>query len=214
MLVVEGVGPLEAVKRSASLLKKTWGEQIVGNFSIGVVFGLLMVLIIVLFIPIFFLVISSGSVVFIAAAVLVFVLLLVLMGLMVFQSPSDGLALNQSRETPVVRAVRQVSPAVVNISSAFESRKRRSPFSGFGFDSFFEDFFKDFMDHLGERKDSISGVARVDVHGQIIWSDSGGEEDLFVNNREYFLWAEKQTRYPGLPVSIDRDSSVKKIPAV
>lgn len=41
VLVVEGVGPVEAVKRSASLLRKTWGEQIVGNFSIGLIFGLL-----------------------------------------------------------------------------------------------------------------------------------------------------------------------------
>lgn len=41
VLVVEGVGPFEAVKRSALLLKKTWGEQIVGNLSIGLIFGLL-----------------------------------------------------------------------------------------------------------------------------------------------------------------------------
>ena len=40
ILVVEGVGPIEAIKRSASLLRKTWGEQIVGNFSIGLVVGL------------------------------------------------------------------------------------------------------------------------------------------------------------------------------
>lgn len=40
VLVVEDVGPLEAVRRSASLLKKTWGEQIVGNLSIGLISGL------------------------------------------------------------------------------------------------------------------------------------------------------------------------------
>ena len=43
ILVVEGVGPIEAIKRSASLLRKTWGEQIVGNFSIGLVTGLVFV---------------------------------------------------------------------------------------------------------------------------------------------------------------------------
>ena len=37
VLVVEGVGPIEAIKRSASLLRTTWGEQIIGNFSIGLV---------------------------------------------------------------------------------------------------------------------------------------------------------------------------------
>jgi Do/DeqQ family serine protease len=69
-----------------------------------------------------------------------------LVGTLLLVGAPPGHALDQRRETPVVRAVREVSPAVVNISSAFESRNRRSPFSGFGFDSFFEEFFKDFMD--------------------------------------------------------------------
>lgn len=41
VLAVEGVGPIEAIKRSVSLLRKTWGEQIVGNVGIGTVFGLI-----------------------------------------------------------------------------------------------------------------------------------------------------------------------------
>lgn len=41
ILAVEDVGPIEAIKRSAAYLKKTWGEQLVGNFSIGLVFSLL-----------------------------------------------------------------------------------------------------------------------------------------------------------------------------
>jgi hypothetical protein len=41
VLVVEGVNPVEAIKRSASLLKKTWGEQIIGSAGIGLVFGLI-----------------------------------------------------------------------------------------------------------------------------------------------------------------------------
>lgn len=41
VLVVEGVGPIEAVKRSAAYLKKTWGEQLAGNLGLGAVFGLL-----------------------------------------------------------------------------------------------------------------------------------------------------------------------------
>jgi len=40
VLVVEGVGPIEAVKRSTQLLKKTWGEQIAGNLGIGAAFTL------------------------------------------------------------------------------------------------------------------------------------------------------------------------------
>jgi hypothetical protein len=41
VLVTENLGPIEAVKRSTALLKKTWGESIVGNIGIGTVFGLI-----------------------------------------------------------------------------------------------------------------------------------------------------------------------------
>src|SRR4029077_16698349 len=35
VLVVEGLGPIAAVKRSGSLFKKTWGEQVIANFGIS-----------------------------------------------------------------------------------------------------------------------------------------------------------------------------------
>ncbi len=41
VLVMENVDPIEAVKRSAGLLKKTWGEQLIANFGISMVFGLI-----------------------------------------------------------------------------------------------------------------------------------------------------------------------------
>jgi hypothetical protein len=41
VIVVEDKGPIEAAKRSAGLLKQTWGEQLAGNFSFGIVFFLL-----------------------------------------------------------------------------------------------------------------------------------------------------------------------------
>ncbi|CAN5563935.1 DUF6159 family protein [soil metagenome] len=43
VLVMENVGPTQAIKRSSSLLKRTWGEQIVGNVGISLIFGLLVV---------------------------------------------------------------------------------------------------------------------------------------------------------------------------
>ena len=81
VLVIEDVGPLEAIKRSANLLKKTWGEQIVGNFSIGLIFGLLTVLVILLGIPTFVFVASTNSAAIIALAAVLFVLILVFLGL-------------------------------------------------------------------------------------------------------------------------------------
>jgi len=41
ILVVEGKGPFAALSESVSLLKKSWGEQLIGNFSFGLVFFLL-----------------------------------------------------------------------------------------------------------------------------------------------------------------------------
>jgi len=46
VLVVENVGPLEAIKRSTGYLKRTWGEQLIGNVGIGLIFGLLTMLVI------------------------------------------------------------------------------------------------------------------------------------------------------------------------
>jgi hypothetical protein len=40
ILVSREVGPIEAVKESAALLKKTWGENIIGNGGMGFVFFL------------------------------------------------------------------------------------------------------------------------------------------------------------------------------
>jgi hypothetical protein len=40
VLAAEDVGPLEAIGRSVELIKKAWGEDIIGNAGIGVVFGL------------------------------------------------------------------------------------------------------------------------------------------------------------------------------
>ena len=40
ILAVEDVGPVEAIKRSIAYLKKTWGEQLVGSFSLSAIFTL------------------------------------------------------------------------------------------------------------------------------------------------------------------------------
>ncbi|MBW1692833.1 MAG: trypsin-like peptidase domain-containing protein, partial [Deltaproteobacteria bacterium] len=72
------------------------------------------------------------------------------------------LCAEHDRENAVVRAVRKVSPVVVNISTEFEVRKRTNPFSGFGFDSYFDSFFRDFLDpgfeHRYKRTSLGSGV--------------------------------------------------------
>jgi serine protease Do len=51
------------------------------------------------------------------------------------------------RRTPVVEAVENVSPSVVNISTQAEVPERSNPFSMFGGDPFFDSFFRDFFEH-------------------------------------------------------------------
>lgn len=52
ILVTEGIGPIDAVKRSAELLKKTWGEQLIGNIGIGLIFALFFLGALILLLPI------------------------------------------------------------------------------------------------------------------------------------------------------------------
>ena len=88
--------------------------------------------------------------------------------------PGQSVAHELSRETAIVKAVRAVSPAVVNISSAYEVRKRTSPFSGFGWNPFFEEFFSDFFDPRFERRQKQTSLGS----GVII----DGEKGLILTN--------------------------------
>ena len=47
VLVSKDVGPIDAVKHSAELLKRSWGENLIGSGGLGLVFGLLLVLAVV-----------------------------------------------------------------------------------------------------------------------------------------------------------------------
>ena len=77
ILVVENKDPITALKDSAALLKRTWGEQVVGHFSFGAVFGLLAI-------PAFLIIILGaflGSTVALIACIGVAVIYLVVLAL-------------------------------------------------------------------------------------------------------------------------------------
>jgi len=80
------------------------------------------------------------------------IILYIIIVISVFFAPFKSHGYEYERENAVVMAVRKVSPAVVNISSEFEVRKRSNPFSGLGMDPFFDSFFKDFFDPGLERQ--------------------------------------------------------------
>jgi hypothetical protein len=81
VLVVENIGPVDAVKRSGELLKKTWGEQLIANFGMGVVFGLLSFVILIPGIILIVAVAGTQSVGLVVLAIALLVILLIGLGL-------------------------------------------------------------------------------------------------------------------------------------
>lgn len=69
VLVVEDVTPVDAVKRSMALLKKTWGEQVIGGFSISVVTSLATFMLLLIGIPLIVLAVATQSAVLIGLSV-------------------------------------------------------------------------------------------------------------------------------------------------
>lgn len=75
-----------------------------------------------------------------------------------FYFPLTTVAVDNNRETPVVRAVRKASPSVVNISSEYTVKSQGNPFSDFNLDPFFDSFFKDFFDHGNRQRSKRSSL--------------------------------------------------------
>ena len=81
VLVSHNVSPLEAIKESARVLKKTWGEQVVGNVGIGAVFVFAYLALGILAIPAIILAFSTGQGGVIGAVIICVVLAFVLLAL-------------------------------------------------------------------------------------------------------------------------------------
>ena len=89
ILASQDVGPVDAVKRSVELLKRSWGENLIGNGGIGVVFGLLMLLAVLVAAALIGGAVASQSIVAIVFAVVVVVFGFILLGLI--QSSLHGI---------------------------------------------------------------------------------------------------------------------------
>jgi hypothetical protein len=61
VLAAEGCGPLQAIERSASLLKKTWGENLIGSAGISLGVSLLSAFIVIIGVAGGFRLQASGS---------------------------------------------------------------------------------------------------------------------------------------------------------
>ncbi len=88
VLVQSDVGPIDAIKESANLLKRTWGENAIGNVGLGAVFGLASVLLIVIAAAV---VIAAFSISVTLAITLAVIAVLALVLLAVVQSALSGI---------------------------------------------------------------------------------------------------------------------------
>jgi hypothetical protein len=89
VLVVEELGPLAGIKRSVSLLRHTWGEQIAGNLSINLVFGLLGLLTLLFGLPLIVLAASTQAMGLVALGIVL--LIVILVGLALVGSTLSGI---------------------------------------------------------------------------------------------------------------------------
>lgn len=89
VLVVRNTGPIESIKESASLLKQTWGENVIGQVGMSFFFGVLTFAMILGGAGLFALAAMSGSVVLMGLVVVALVLLL--LGSLLVSSALSGI---------------------------------------------------------------------------------------------------------------------------
>ena len=125
------------------------------------------------------------------------------------------------RETPIVKAVRRVGPAVVNISSEVSPRKRTNPFSDFSLSPFLDEFFKDFFEPYQQRRperttlgsgviiDGKRGLILTNAH---VIANAGTIKVVLQDQREFE--AEVVGADPDFDLSVLRIQSPKSLPTV
>lgn len=88
VLVTKDVSAFDAVKESASLFKKTWGEQVAGNIGIGLVTFLLIVTMVLVAVPVF---IVAGAISEVLLIPLVLTFIAGFIALILFTSALNGI---------------------------------------------------------------------------------------------------------------------------
>ena len=134
---------------------------------------------------------------------------------------SNSPAAEYERKNPVVRAVSKVSPAVVNINSEYEVRRRANPFSRFRIDPRFDSFFKDFFDPGVEqryKKTSLGSGVIIDGKRGLILTNAHvlakSTTITVVLNDERKFDAHIIGADPDSDLAVLRISSTKPLPAV
>ncbi|MCW7754808.1 trypsin-like peptidase domain-containing protein [Desulfobotulus sp. H1] len=107
------------------------------------------------------------------------------------------------RETPVVLAVRNVAPAVVNISAAYTETRHRSGFRDPFFDEFFRDFFEDGPEIRQQRTSLGSGVIIDGEKGYVLTN-----AHVVARGETITVTLENGSELPALLVGADTESDL------
>jgi hypothetical protein len=81
VLVYEGLGPIDAVKKSTQVIKKTWGESLIRHFGLGLIQFLVFVIIIALSFGLTYVLANTFDVIGLVIGIGVGILLMLLTGL-------------------------------------------------------------------------------------------------------------------------------------
>jgi len=135
-----------------------------------------------------------------------FICYLIFSGIVLLWAP-PLLAQTNQRQSPVVKAVQKVSPAVVNISSEQIHHNRPSPFSGFGFHPFLDSFFKDFLapdfEHRTPRTSLGSGVIIDGQKGFILTN-----AHVIENTAQIMVTLQDKQVFPARVIGVDAEADL------
>jgi serine protease Do len=76
-----------------------------------------------------------------------------------------------NRRTPIVTAIEQAGPAVVNIFTEEAPRQRKNPFRGFTGEPLFDKFFEDFYQQRESNRRSLGSGVIIDPRGYILTNE-------------------------------------------
>jgi hypothetical protein len=118
ILVSRDIGPVDAVKESAALLRKTWGENIIGNAGMGLVFFLFYLGVAGIGMALVFIVAQTGNAALIVVTTVILVLMVIAVALVqaalqgvysaaLYRYASDGTAGGPFSDTMLGEAFRK-----------------------------------------------------------------------------------------------------------
>jgi len=121
VMIFENQSPVESVRKSGSLFKKTWGENVVGQISIGLFFGILAVLGGIVGIILLILASQVGSIAFLPVIIL---MVLYFLTIAIVNASLDGIF----KTALYIYATEGKTPSAYSedtIKNAFKERKSR-----------------------------------------------------------------------------------------